>query len=195
MSFDFPRMAQIAEDVGARFLADMAHIAGLVAAGVHPSPLPHADIVTCTTTKTLRGPRGGVILARDDQWRKKLQSAVFPGAQGSLHTQVLAAKAVCLGEALRPEFKTYGAQVKANAARLAATLLDRGIPLVSGGTDTHLVLLDLSGKGIGGQQAQDALAAANITSNKNPIPLRFPQALRMGGPAPRRCCRHHAGLQ
>lgn len=182
---DFPRMAQIAEDVGARFLADMAHIAGLVAAGVHPSPLPHADIVTCTTTKTLRGPRGGVILARDDQWRKKLQSAVFPGAQGSLHTQVLAAKAVCLGEALKPEFKIYGAQVKANAARLAATLIDRGIPLVSGGSDTHLVLLDLSGKGIGGQQAQDALAAANITSNKNPIPFDSPKpsewvGLRLG---------------
>ena len=168
---DFPRMRAIAERVGARFLVDMAHIAGLVAAGVHPSPLPHADLVTCTTTKTLRGPRGGLILARDGDWAKRFQSAIFPGVQGSMHTQVIAAKAVCLGEALSPDFRAYGQRVVDNARTLASTLLDRGIDVVSGGTDTHMVLLDLSGIGLSGQQAQDALALANITSNKNPVPF------------------------
>ena len=182
---DFARMAKIADQVGARFLVDMAHVAGLVAADVYPSPIPHADIVTCTTTKTLRGPRGGVILSRTDAFAKKLQSAIFPGVQGSLHSNVLAAKAVSLGEALQPEFKHYGRQVVANARTLAATLVDRGIRVVSGGTDTHMVLLDLSPQGINGAQTETALAAANITSNKNPIPFDSPRpadwvGLRLG---------------
>ncbi|MDE0715546.1 MAG: serine hydroxymethyltransferase, partial [Gammaproteobacteria bacterium] len=146
-------------------------IAGLVAADVHPSPLPHADIVTCTTTKTLRGPRGGVILAQSDEFAKRLQSAVFPGVQGSLHPNVLAAKAVCLGEALRPEFRVYGQRVVQNARVLAATLADRGIGIVGGGTDTHMVLLDLASVGLLGQQAETVLAKAGITSNKNPVPF------------------------
>lgn len=183
--FDFQRMGEIARSVDAKFLADMAHIAGLVAGGAHPSPLPHADIVTCTTTKTLRGPRGGVILARDADWGPKLQSAVFPGAQGSLHTQVIAAKAVCLGEALQPEFRHYAKAVVANARVLADALIANGISVISGGTDTHIVLLDLSASGINGQQAQDVLARANITSNKNPIPFDSPKpsewvGLRLG---------------
>ena len=182
---DFARMAKIANQVGARFLVDMAHVAGLVAAGVYPSPIPHADIVTCTTTKTLRGPRGGVILSRTDEFAKKLQSAIFPGVQGSLHSNVLAAKAVSLGEALQPAFKDYGRQVIDNARTLAATLVNRGIRVVSGGTDTHMVLLDLSPHGINGAQAENALAAANITSNKNPIPFDNPRpadwvGLRLG---------------
>jgi glycine hydroxymethyltransferase len=182
---DFARMAAIAEQVGARFMVDMAHVAGLVAAGVYPSPIPHADIVTCTTTKTLRGPRGGLILSRSEELAKKLQSAIFPGVQGSLHSNVLAAKAVCLGEALRPEFKAYGRQVVANARQLAAVLQERGIGIVGGGTDSHMVLLDLASKGIKGQEAEDALAAANITSNKNPVPFDTPRpsdwsGLRLG---------------
>jgi glycine hydroxymethyltransferase len=172
---DFERMGKIAKKVGAWFLVDMAHIAGLVAGGVHPSPFPHADIVTCTTTKTLRGPRGGLILTNNEDWYKKLQAAVFPGVQGSLHTQVLAAKAICLGEALRDDFKVYAAQIKANARTLAATLKDRGVRIVSGGTDTHIVLLDLSSKGLNGKQAEVVLARANITSNKNPIPNDSPR--------------------
>ena len=178
---DFGRMAVIAAAVGARFLVDMAHIAGLVAAGVHPSPIPHADIVTCTTTKTLRGPRGGLILAGTDEFSQKLQSAIFPGVQGSLHSNVLAAKAVCLGEALRPEFKVYGQQIKDNARALARTLMAGGVKIVGGGTDTHMVLLDLSRLGIRGQQAEDALAAANITSNKNPVPFDSARPLDWAG--------------
>lgn len=169
-TLDFARLAQIAEKVGAYFMVDMAHIAGLVAGGVHPSPIPHADIVTCTTTKTLRGPRGGLILSRDEAWRKKLQSSVFPGVQGSLHTQVLAAKAVCLGEALDPSFKDYAARVVANAVALSRALQAGGIDIVSGGTDTHIVLLDLSRQGILGREAEALLDQANITSNKNPVP-------------------------
>ena len=169
--FDFQRFAEIAARTGARLLVDMAHIAGLVAAGVHMSPVPHADIVTCTTTKTLRGPRGGMILARDESWGPKLQSAVFPGVQGSIHTQVIAAKAVCLGEALKPEFRDYGARVQANARALAKALMERQVAIVSGGTDTHIVLLDLRGKGLKGQAVQAALHAAGITSNKNPVPF------------------------
>jgi glycine hydroxymethyltransferase len=157
--------------VGALFLVDMAHFAGLVAAGVHNSPIAHADIVTCTTTKTMRGPRGGLILSRGSRWAKKLQAAIFPGVQGSLHSQIIAAKAVCLGEALGAEFKDYGKQVVANAKTLAGELSDRGIKLVSGGTDTHMLLLDFSSRGLNGQQVQDILARANITSNKNPIPF------------------------
>ena len=142
-----------------------------MAAGVHASPVPHADIVTCTTTKTLRGPRGGVILARSDEFAGRLQSAVFPGVQGSLHSNVLAAKAVCLGEALRPEFRDYGRRVVENARALAAALAERGIGIVGGGTDTHMVLLDLSPVGLLGRQAETALARAGITSNSNPVPF------------------------
>ena len=182
---DFERMASIAKDVGAWFHIDMAHIAGLVAGGVHPSPLPHADIVTCTTTKTLRGPRGGLILTDNEDWSKRLQSSVFPGVQGSIHTQVIAAKAICLGEALRPDFKTYATAVQNNARTLAAALIERGIRIVSGGTDTHLVLLDVSSKGIVGKQAERVLERANITANKNAIPNDSPRppewvGLRLG---------------
>lgn len=182
---DFARMRVIAEQSGAYLLVDMAHFAGLVAAGVHTSPIPYADVVTLTTTKTMRGARGGLILTNHEDLFKIMQSAVFPGVQGSIHPQVIAAKAVCLGEALKPEFKVYGKQVRDNARILAQTLAARGIKLVSGGTDTHLVLLDLSGKGITGQQAQDMLAKVNMTSNKNPIPFDSPRptewvGLRLG---------------
>ena len=170
-TLEFERLARIANKVGACFVVDMAHFAGLVAGGAHPSPIPHADIVTTTTTKTLRGPRGGVILAREESWKGKLQSAVFPGVQGSLHPQVIAAKAVCLGEALQPEFRRYAHQVKSNAAKLAAVLADGGVTIVTGGTDTHLVLLDLSATGVTGQAAERVLERAGITSNKNPIPF------------------------
>jgi glycine hydroxymethyltransferase len=185
---DFERMGRIARKVGAWYHVDMAHIAGLVAGGAHPSPFPHADIVTCTTTKTLRGPRGGLILTNNSDWVKRLQSAVFPGVQGSIHTQVLAAKAVCLGEALTVGFKTYAQQVKANAATLAATLSARGIRLVSGGTDTHLVLLDLGTRGLTGKRAEVVLERANITANKNAIPNDSPRppewvGLRLGASA------------
>ena len=168
---DFKRMRQIADSVGALYLVDMAHFAGLVAAGVHPSPLPHADIVTCTTTKTMRGPRGGLILSRDTRWAKQLQSAIFPGVQGSLHSQIIAAKAVCLGEALSDEFKQYGKQVVDNARMLGQVLTEHDIKLVSGGTDTHMLLLDFSSRGLSGQQVQDSLARINLTSNKNPVPF------------------------
>jgi glycine hydroxymethyltransferase len=161
---DFARMREIADAVGALLLVDMAHFAGLVAAGVHPSPLPFADLVTCTTTKTMRGPRGGLILARDAKWAKPLQSAIFPGVQGSLHSQIIAAKAVCLGEALRPDFKTYGQQVVDNARALARVLSDNGIDLVSGGTDTHIVLLDFSSRGLSGQQVQDSLVRLGVAA-------------------------------
>ncbi|WP_343211858.1 serine hydroxymethyltransferase (plasmid) [Aliisedimentitalea scapharcae] len=187
-AIDFERMGAIAKKVGAWFHVDMAHIAGLVAAGVHASPFPHADIVTCTTTKTLRGPRGGLILTNNADWFKKLQSAVFPGVQGSIHSQVLAAKAVCLGEALTDEFKEYATQVKSNAATLATTLQKRGLRIVSGGTDTHLVLVDLSPKGITGKRAETVLEQANITANKNAIPNDSPRppewvGLRLGAGA------------
>lgn len=168
---DFPRMREIADKAGATYLVDMAHFAGLVAAGVHPSPIPHADIVTCTTTKTLRGARGGLVMTNREDLFKKLQPAVFPGVQGSAHLATIAGKAVCLGEALTDEFKTYGANVKANARLLAEVLQKRGVCIVSGGTDTHVVLVDVSSKGLTGQESQDALSAINITSNKNPIPF------------------------
>jgi glycine hydroxymethyltransferase len=174
-------MEQIARSVNAMLMVDMAHIAGLVAAGVHPSPIPYADFVTCTTTKTLRGPRGGLILSRDPSRAKKLQSAIFPGVQGSLHSQIIAAKAVCLGEALQPEFESYARQVVDNARALARVLSSQGIKLVSGGTDTHMVLLDLSPQGLKGQQVQDALARVNITSNKNPIPFDSAQPSQWAG--------------
>ena len=180
-AIDFARMAAIAEAAGAHFVVDMAHIAGLVAAGVHASPLPHADIVTCTTTKTLRGPRGGLILSRSDSFAKRLQSAVFPGVQGSLHSNVLAAKAVCLGEALRLEFREYGRRVVVNARALAEVLSERGIRIVGGGTDTHLMLLDVSSVGVSGQRAESALAAAGITSNRNPVPFDSPRPAQWSG--------------
>ncbi len=184
-ALDFERLGAIAREVGAFFLVDMAHIAGLVAGGAHVSPLPHADVVTCTTTKTLRGPRGGLILSRDDIWRKKLQSAMFPGVQGSLHTQVLAAKAVCLGEALQPDFRGYARQIVDNARTLASALQEGGVEVVSGGTDTHIVLLNLSGVGLFGREAEALLDQANITCNKNPIPFDVPNpnnwvGLRLG---------------
>lgn len=187
-AIDFERMGAIAKKVGACFHVDMAHIAGLVAAGVHASPFPHADIVTCTTTKTLRGPRGGLILTNNEDWFKKLQSAVFPGVQGSIHSQVLAAKAVCLGEALTDDFRAYAAQVKTNAAALATTLQNRGLRIVSGGTDTHLVLVDLRPKGITGKRAETVLEQASITTNKNAIPNDSPRppewvGLRLGAGA------------
>lgn len=187
-ALDFERLGAIARDVGAYFHVDMAHIAGLVAGGAHPSPVPHADIVTCTTTKTLRGPRGGLILTNREDWMKRLQSAVFPGVQGSIHTQVIAAKAVCLGEALEDGFRDYAARVVANARALADTLAGRGIRIVSGGTDTHLVLIDLSEKGLTGARAEAALERAGITSNKNAIPNDSPQppewvGLRLGSAA------------
>lgn len=169
-TLDFARMGQIAKAVGAWFHVDMAHIAGLVAGGVHASPFPHADIVTCTTTKTLRGPRGGLILTNNQDWMKRLQAAVFPGVQGSIHTQIIAAKAVCLGEALTPAFRTYAAKVVSNAATLAKALQAGGVRIVAGGTDTHVVLLDVSSKSLLGKQAEAILEAANITSNSNPIP-------------------------
>ena len=168
---DFERLSAIARKVDALFLTDMAHIAGLVAGGAHASPIPHADIVTCTTTKTLRGPRGGLILSKDDSWRKKLQSSVFPGVQGSMHTQILAAKAVCLGEALQPEFGDYAKQIVDNATVLANSLQSGGVNIVSGGTDTHIVLLDLAALGLKGREAESLLDQVNITSNKNPVPF------------------------
>ena len=180
-AIDFERMGQIAASVGARFLVDMAHIAGLVAAGVHDSPVPHADIVTGTTTKTLRGPRGGFILSRSDTLATKLQSAVFPGVQGSLHSNVLAAKAVCLGEALRPEFSDYGRRVVENARALATTLERHQLGIVGGGTDTHMVLLDLSAVGLMGSEAETTLARAGITSNKNPVPFDARNPARWSG--------------
>ena len=180
-AIDFERMARIARTVDAKLLVDMAHIAGLVAAGAHASPLPHADIVTCTTTKTLRGPRGGVILSRSEGFAKRLQSAVFPGVQGSLHSNVLAAKAVCLGEALRPSFKAYGRRVVENARALAATLQVHGIEIVGGGTDTHMVLLDVASSGILGSQAETALARAGVSSNSNPVPFDAPNPSKWTG--------------
>ncbi|CAH0172537.1 glycine hydroxymethyltransferase [Pseudomonas frederiksbergensis] len=168
---DFVRMREIADKVGATYLVDMAHFAGLVAARVHPSPIPYADIVTCTTTKTLRGSRGGLILTNREDLFKKIQPAVFPGVQGSAHLATIAGKAVCLGEALTDEFKTYGANVKANARLLADVLQKRGVRIVSDGTDTHVVLVDVSSKDLTGQQSQDALSTINVTSNKNPIPF------------------------
>jgi glycine hydroxymethyltransferase len=167
---DFARIRAVADQVGATFLVDMAHFAGLVAGRVFPSPLPHAHITSCTTTKTLRGPRGGVLLTDDPQLAQRLDSAVFPGTQGSLHPNVIAAKAVCLGEALDPAFQAYAAQVVENARALAEVLAARGLGVIAGGTDTHIVLADVSPCGLTGDRAEKALEAAHITSNKNPAP-------------------------
>ena len=185
---DFERIAAIAKSVDAIFMVDMAHIAGLVAAGQHPSPVPHADIVTTTTHKTLRGPRGGLILGRDEKLGKKINKAVFPGIQGGPLMHVIAAKAVALGEALQPSFKEYGAQVVKNAAALADELMKHGYRIVSGGTDTHVMLVDLTNKGVTGKDAQNLLDEVNITANRNTIPFepRSPfvtSGIRLGSPA------------
>ena len=169
-TLDFPRFRAIADEVGAYLMVDMAHIAGLVAAGVHPSPIPHADVVTTTTHKTLRGPRGGMILCNDEAIYKKINSAVFPGTQGGPLEHVIAAKAVCLGEALQPEFKAYGEQVVKNAKVLAEELTKQGFRLVSGGTDNHLMLVDLRPFQITGKEFERHLDAVQITVNKNAIP-------------------------
>ncbi|MCQ4164359.1 serine hydroxymethyltransferase [Tahibacter harae] len=186
---DWARMAQIAKSVGAYFFVDMAHVAGLVAAGVYPNPVPHADIVTSTTHKTLRGPRGGIILARaNEEIEKKLQSMVFPGTQGGPLMHVIAAKAVAFKEALEPEFKAYQQQVVKNAKAMAAALTARGYRIVSGGTENHLMLIDLIGREVTGKDAEAALGKAHITVNKNAVPNdpRSPfitSGLRIGTPA------------
>jgi len=185
---DFARFRAIADSVGARLMVDMAHFAGLVAAGIYPSPLPHADVVTTTTHKTLRGPRGGMILSNDMVLGKKFNSAVFPGMQGGPLMHVIAAKAVAFGEALRPEFKDYARAVVTNAQVLAAKLVARGCAVVAGGTDTHLALIDLSPKGLTGKDADEALERAGITCNKNgvpfdPLPPTKTSGIRVGSPA------------
>ena len=187
-TLDFPRLAEIAKKVGAYLMVDIAHIAGLVAAGLHPSPIPYADVVTTTTHKTLRGPRGGMILCRDAEFGKQFNKAVFPGIQGGPLMHVIAAKAVALGEALQPEFKEYAAQVVKNAAVLADTLQKNGFRLVSGGTDNHLMLVDLTNKSITGKTAQTVLDEVNITANRNTIPFEplspfVTSGLRLGSPA------------
>ncbi|MBQ3228532.1 MAG: serine hydroxymethyltransferase [Clostridia bacterium] len=184
---DFAKFREIADEVGAYLMVDMAHIAGLVAAGVHPSPVPYADIVTTTTHKTLRGPRGGLILCRE-QFAAAIDKAIFPGTQGGPLMHIIAAKAVALGEALRPEFVDYQKQVVANAARLAKGLNERGIKLVSGGTENHLMLLDLRDTGMTGRELEVNLDAVHITANKNAIPNdpqkpAYTSGLRVGTPA------------
>ena len=169
-TIDFERMADIAHGVGARFMVDMAHIAGLVAAGAHPSPVPFADVVTSTTHKTLRGPRGGLILANDDELAKAIDKAVFPGTQGGPLMHVIAGKAVAFGEALRPEFRAYIARVVENCAALGEGLVAGGLRLVSGGTDNHLCLVDLTASGVTGRDAERLLDGVGLTVNKNAIP-------------------------
>ncbi len=184
---DFETFADIAHEVGAYLFVDMAHIAGLVAAGLHPSPVPFADVVTTTTHKTLRGPRGGMILCREE-YAKKIDSAIFPGSQGGPLEHVIAAKAVALGEALTPEFKLYQQQIVSNAQALAKGLLSRGLDLVSGGTDNHLMLLDLRRQGLTGKELEGRLDRVHITANKNTVP-NDPQkptvtsGVRLGTPA------------
>jgi glycine hydroxymethyltransferase len=185
--FDFPRMREIADKVGAILLIDMAHFAGLVAGGAHPSPVPHAHIVTTTTHKTLRGPRSGLILSRQEH-AAAIDKCVFPGQQGGPLVHIIAAKAVAFGEVLRPDFSTYAHQVVANARVLAATFADHGYRVISGGTDTHLLLLDVFAKGMLGSEAEHALGEAGITVNKNAIPYDTnpplkPSGIRIGTPA------------
>ncbi len=185
---DFARIRAVADAVGALFMVDMAHFAGLVAAGIYPSPLPHAHVVTTTTHKTLRGPRGGMILSNDPELGKKFNSAVFPGLQGGPLMHVIAAKAVAFGEALRPEFRLYQQAVAENAKALAATLVEQGLAIVTGGTDSHLMLVDLRPKKVTGKAAEASLVGAHITANKNAIP-RDPEkpaitsGIRLGTPA------------
>ena len=185
---DFPRLGEIAKKAGAYLMVDIAHIAGLVAAGLHPSPVPYADVVTTTTHKTLRGPRGGMILCRAAEFGKQGNKAVFPGVQGGPLMHVIAAKAVALGEALKPEFKEYQQQIIKNAAVLADELTKDGFRIVTGGTDNHLMLVDLTSKGITGKEAQNVLDEVNITVNRNTIPFepRSPfvtSGIRLGSPA------------
>ena len=185
---DFERLSAIAKEVGAYLMVDIAHIAGLVAAGEHPSPMPYADVVTTTTHKTLRGPRGGMILCRDAEFGKQFNKAIFPGIQGGPLMHVIAAKAVALHEALQPAFKEYAVQMKKNAATLADTLAADGFRIVSGGTDNHLMLVDLTAKNLTGKEAQNLLDEVNITANKNTIPFEplspfVTSGLRLGSPA------------
>jgi glycine hydroxymethyltransferase len=184
---DFARIRAAADRVGAPVVTDMAHIAGLVAAGVHPSPVPHSDFVTTTTHKTLRGPRGGLVLCRE-QYAKDIDRTVFPGVQGGPLMHIIAAKAVCLQEALEPAFAAYQKQIVANASRLAGALTSKGFRLVSGGTDNHLMLVDVFSKGITGKVAEAALGKAGITVNKNAIPFdqnppMVASGIRVGTPA------------
>ncbi|WP_424178663.1 serine hydroxymethyltransferase [Yoonia sp. TsM2_T14_4] len=185
---DFAKMREIADSVGAYLLVDMAHFAGLVAAGLYPSPFPHAHVATTTTHKTLRGPRGGMILTNDEDLAKKFNSAIFPGIQGGPLMHVIAGKAVAFGEALRPEFKTYQAQVIKNAQALADQLMKGGLDIVTGGTDTHVMLVDLRPKGVKGNATEKALGRAHITCNKNGIPFdpekpMVTSGIRLGTPA------------
>ena len=187
-TIDFQRMAEIAHSVGAYLMVDMAHIAGLVAAGLHPSPVPYADVVTTTTHKTLRGPRGGLILCNDEEFGKQFNKAIFPGIQGGPLMHVIAAKAVALKEALSPEFKAYVQQIVKNAKALADTLQADGFRIVSGGTDNHLMLVDLTSKNITGKLAQNLLDEVGITANKNTIPFEklspfVTSGIRLGSPA------------
>ena len=185
---DFPRLAEIAHKVGAYLMVDIAHIAGLVAAGLHPSPVPYADVVTTTTHKTLRGPRGGMILCKDAEFGKQFNKAIFPGIQGGPLMHVIAAKAVALGEALKPSFKEYAQQVIKNAKVLADELTADGFRIVTGGTDNHLMLVDLTSKNLTGKVAQNLLDEVNITVNKNTIPFEplspfVTSGIRLGSPA------------
>ncbi len=185
---DFPRLADIAHSVGAYLMVDIAHIAGLVATGLHPSPIPYADVVTTTTHKTLRGPRGGLILCKDAEFGKQFNKAIFPGIQGGPLMHVIAAKAVAFKEALSPEFKEYAQQIIKNASALAKTLTEKGFRIVSGGTDNHLMLVDLTNKNITGKVAQNVLDEVGITANKNTIPFEklspfVTSGIRLGSPA------------
>ncbi len=188
LRIDFARFAKVAKDVGAIFMVDMAHYAGLIAAGVYPNPVPHADVVTSTTHKSLRGPRGGIVVMNDEAIAKKINSAIFPGIQGGPLMHVIAAKAVAFKEALAPEFKAYQQQVLKNAVALAQTLTERGLRIVSGRTESHVMLVDLRPKGLTGKQAEDLLGQAHITCNKTGIP-NDPQkpmvtsGIRLGSPA------------
>lgn len=187
-AIDFARFRAIADSVRAFLMVDMAHFAGLVAGGVYPSPIPHAHVVTSTTHKTLRGPRGGIVLTNDEAIAKKINSTVFPGLQGGPLMHVIAAKAVAFGEALKPDFKAYAKQVVDNAQGLAKTLVGHGFDLVSGGTDSHLMLVDLSKKGVNGKDTCQALEDVNVTCNKNgipndPLPPMVTSGIRLGSPA------------
>ena len=187
-AIDFEKIAQLAHENGAMLMVDMAHIAGLVAAGCHQNPVPYADVVTTTTHKTLRGPRGGLILTNDEELSKKINKAIFPGTQGGPLEHVIAAKAVCFGEALAPSFRTYGENIIKNAKALAKGLMDRNVKLVSGGTDNHLMLVDLTDEACTGKELEHNLDAVHITANKNTVPgeKRSPfvtSGLRLGTPA------------
>jgi len=188
LKIDFARFAKVAKDIGAIFMVDMAHYAGLIAAGVYPNPVPHADVVTSTTHKSLRGPRGGIVLMNDEAIAKKINSAIFPGIQGGPLMHVIAAKAVAFKEALQPEFKAYQQQVANNAVVLAVTLIERGLRIVSGRTESHVMLVDLRPKNLTGKEAENLLGAAHMTCNKNGIP-NDPQkpmvtsGIRLGTPA------------